>query len=71
MLEDPGDTRRVGDRGDDTHLPTAVRTVTEVDRERRGAERCIQLIGAVDPNGGPSRGGTALWSLVGLVILSS
>ena len=47
MLEDPGDKRRDGDRGDDTHLPTAAWTVTEVDREHPGAERCIQLIGAV------------------------
>ena len=47
MLEDPGDERRVSDRGDDPNCSATARTAAEVDREHRGAERCIQLIGAV------------------------
>ena len=35
MLEDPDDEHRVGDRGDDTHLPTAAWTVAQVNREHR------------------------------------
>ncbi len=33
MLEDPGDERRVGDRGDDTNCSATARTMAQVDRE--------------------------------------
>ena len=38
MLEDPGDKRRVGDGGDDTHCCATARTATEVDREHAAQE---------------------------------